>query len=161
MRNLNPTPALLQEPRSGVGTWRPDFRFWAGSCYLQLKIDRNPTLINALNNLKTSKNDGLLYLNDPLYYSIEPLSSSRSPEKLDSELAGRASGDAGKPQTLFSVKFHEIFFRVFSPGLALSGARADDSALFRSFWGRPESLNELDALRKISQHIPAAFSGNG
>ena len=103
LKNLKNTPALLQEPRSGGSTSGLRIRFWVGSCYLQLKIDRNPTLINALNNLKTSKNHGLLYLNDPRYYSIEPLLSSRSPEKLDSGLAGRASGDAGKPQTLFSV----------------------------------------------------------
>jgi hypothetical protein len=101
--NLKNTLALLQELRSGGSTSGLRIRFWVGSCYLQLKIDRNPTLINVLNNLKTSKNNGLLYLNDPLVYSIEPLLSSRSPEKLDSELAGRASGDAGKPQTLFSV----------------------------------------------------------
>jgi hypothetical protein len=123
-------------------------------------MDWNRTLNSVSNNLKTSKNDGLLYLNDPLSYSIEHSESSNLTGKLDSQLAGRASGGAGKPQTLFSVK-NMNFFPLFFTGSRLRRPRVDYSVLFRTFWGSTESLSEFETLWKTLQHIPAAFSRNG
>jgi hypothetical protein len=85
-------------PHSSIQVWRTRARGGPPS----LDSHYGELLLQKYSN---TEKDGLLYLNDPLAYSIEPLSRAGPPENLTQCMAGRASWGAGKPQTLFSVKF--------------------------------------------------------
>ena len=65
--------------------------------YLQYKIEVDRIIFNINKIKKTAKNDGLLYVNDPPYLSIEPSESSDLREtRLGGWRAARLRTPAGR-----------------------------------------------------------------